>query len=98
MLANTHFPFIVHLFLKGGGAIRLNKGETVVNDCIFLDNSGVTTALNKFAGGGAIGFSGSNLKVFDSIFKNNKEGIKARSLSIALKLLLATGRLFWVDD
>ena len=72
VLANTHFPFIVHLFLKGAGAIRVQKGETVVNDCIFLDNSGVTTASNKFAGGGAIGFARSNLKVFDSIFKNNK--------------------------
>ena len=45
----------------------------MVNDCLFIDNSAVTTATaaNKFAGGGAIG-TNSNLKVFDSIFKNNK--------------------------
>ena len=45
----------------------------MVNDCLFIDNSAVTTATaaNKFAGGGAIA-TNSNLKVFDSIFKKNK--------------------------
>ena len=54
-----------------GGAIYATDAKAVVNNCVFLDNTAVTTAAGKNAFGGAISSSG-ELTVFDSIFKNNK--------------------------
>ena len=59
------------LFIQGGGAIYAFGGETVVNNCLFLDNVAVTTETGRTAFGGAITTS-SNLNVFGSIFKKNK--------------------------
>ena len=60
------------LFIQGGGAIVAISVETVVNNCLFIDNVAVTTAADSGAFGGAITSEFSNLKVIGSIFKNNK--------------------------
>ena len=46
-------------------------GETVVNNCLFVDNVAKSTAAGQAGSGGAIR-TNSDLKVFDSIFKKNR--------------------------
>ena len=75
MLGNTTiltFFLVCLLFIQAGGAISDAFGETVVNNCLFLNNVAETTAAFLNAIGGAIASTGSNLKVIDSIFKKNK--------------------------
>lgn len=75
ILQYSHFSFDSS-FIQFGGAIYAFEGETVVNNCLFLDNVAVTTAEESASGGnafgGAINSDGSNLKVIGSSFKKNK--------------------------
>jgi len=59
-------------FNQAGGAIYASRGETVVNDCVFLDNVAETTAAGSSAVGGAIYSVLGKVTVVDSIFKKNK--------------------------
>ena len=61
----------LYTFIQVGGAIYAEDGETVVNNCVFLENVAATTAAGPPANGGAIGSLG-KLMVVDSIFKKNK--------------------------
>ena len=57
-------------FCQGGGAINASGGTTVVNNCVFLENTATSESGGVY--GGAINVYNGNLSVLDCTFTKNE--------------------------